>query len=111
MSFIKLLSDDDIDCLKRKYVVDIKDDYLTIKASSINRLTYHNLNDKIRVKVNGRSLLITPNTITFWKNNFKDYSIFEVQNVINTLQVLYQEVTLENVDNLLKRKHSKIITI
>ena len=111
MAQIKLLSDDDIDLLKRKYIIEIKDDFLTIRTTHHNRVLFHELNDKIRVRYNDKTMIITPFAIKCWKNKFSSYSLIEVQNAINTLTVLNQKVSDEAIDNLFKRKHTKIITI
>ena len=115
MAYIKLLSDDEIDYLNKKYKIEITDDYLTVRTFNFNRTTFHKLNDNVRLKFESndcqRSMIITPRAIQLWKNNFQTHSLVDVQNVINTLAVLSQDITVENISNLFKRKHTKIITI
>lgn len=111
MSYIKILSDEDLEYLNKKYEINVKDDYLTIRTAHHNRLLFHTLDEKIRIRYGDKTMMLTPIAVKYWKDNFTNFTLIDVQNAINTLSVLAQDISIETIENLLKRRHSKIITI
>lgn len=105
---IHLLTEDDRRYLNEKYIFGLHDNMLSVKTVNYNRITLHPLDKKIELSTIIRKLTINPDAIKFWYDNVankrSDITLIDIQNAINILTVSYQDITFENILDVLKVK-------
>ena len=106
---IRVFSDEEISFLNNSYDFEINGKMILVKSKKINKITAH---PKSQFKLNTKicNITITLLAIQTWEYQFRNegYSLFEVQNAINKLIVLYQEPNQSDIEKILKRKDEKI---
>lgn len=110
---IHCLSNDERDYFNSRYSFDvIQNDNgptLVVKIVDYNRQTRRPLTKSFYIRTCIRKLTITVEAIEMWHSYFygkqKEYSLIDIQDAMNKLTVSYQELTYENVLDVLK--HSK----
>jgi len=110
---IKILTDTEITVLNYSYDFEIKSDLILVKSKKINRTVIHNKKEKFYLNTKISRITISPLAIQTWEYQFKNegYTLFEVQNAINKLYVMYQEPSQNDISKLLKRNTTKITEI
>ena len=108
---IKILTKKELSFLNEKYSFIIDDTKIIVKVNNYDRATTHNIADGFLLTTTIRRIKISSEAINMWINltNKKiKCSLFDVQNAINTLTVLYQHCNEDNVIEQLKRDDNKI---
>lgn len=108
---LQLLTRDDLIYLNNKYTFDIKDDFIIVSNTDYTRLTCHDINKKFSLNTKVKKVTITPQAIEIWKNcrnkdtGKSDFTLFEVQDAINSLILTYQQPIEEYVKKELQRRY------
>lgn len=100
---IKLLNNDELNAFKVKYKISLLDNLLKVECNNFNRPTLHSTNKTFFLFAGGRKINITPNVISLWVNHFRDYHLVEIQNYANTLYLMYQNPTKDDIEKLIKK--------
>lgn len=92
--------------LNERYSITIDGKNVVVSVSGYNRATAHPIDQGFSIVYGKRSrrMNLSVEAIDLWRTRFYGKrSLFEVQNAVNTLYVLYQEPTADNVAKLLRR--------
>ena len=113
MANLKALNKEELDYLNDKYTFELLENkYIVVHCKGYNRKVLHELDQSINLNTPIRRILINPETIRLWIENFKaEYSLLDVQNAINSLIITYQDVNLEDIKLQLLRGTTTIKTI
>ena len=108
---IKVMSQDELDYLNSIYTFDIEEDIIGVLCKG--RLTFHNKNGPFTILTAVRKITISIEAINYWieQKDKTGYSLFDIQNTMNLLKVIYQEVNFDSVMNYLKNGINTIITV
>ena len=109
---IKVLSQDELDYLNSIYQFEYDDDMVAVMCKG--RISIHDANKKFTISTPISKITLTLDAIEYWKkqiHNYVSYSLFDIQNTMNLLKVIYQEVNYENVINYLRNDIKQIKTI
>lgn len=98
---IKILTSEERKLFNEKYMFSVTDEYVFVKCKNFSRFTIHSINEPFKIGINGRKLTISTQAIDIFKTN-KDYSLIDIQCVINSLIVMYQQPTTISVVEMLK---------
>lgn len=101
---VKVLNDDELNYIKNIYDFILVNDLVVVKAKSYNRSVAHCIDKSFKLNTRVRVFTITTDAINFWIKNLK-YNLIDVQNSINKLIVTYQDVTTNNILNLLGKEN------
>lgn len=108
----KVLSEDELSFLINKYSFGVANvdnkQYIVVKSNNYDRMVLHDSTKKFTLNTPIKKLSISPEAINLWLTELNNYSLIEVQNAINALIVTFQDITIEDIKNQLKRKNSKI---
>ena len=108
----KVISDSEMSYLKSRYVFEVDGSQILVKIQNYDRVTAHPLTKGFSLNTKVRKIGLTSEAIKLWDESFKDkYSLFEVQNAINTLISTYQQPSFEDVADQLKRGNAKVKVI
>ena len=103
------LTEKELNYLNEKYEFSIADDNVLVSVKNYDRTTAHKIDTGFSLNTDVKKIFISSDAIKFWQNSFsKDYTLLDVQNAINTLIVLYQNVSLEDVKKQLETKTNEI---
>lgn len=87
---------------------DAKNDVIITKLSTCKRTTVHDASQSFHINAKriGRKVVFSTTAINIWKSFCVDgklnrYSLFDIQNAVNKLKIMYQEPTRKSVLNLL----------
>lgn len=106
---VKVMTDDEIRQLDERYDFKVENDNVFIMIKGYNRTTVHPRGKVFSINAKIRKIDIEPEAVEMWWNTFRSkHSLFEVQNAINTLVVLYQSPTVEDVKKLFDRGNTTI---
>lgn len=96
---IKLLDKDELMYFKDKYIVSIpeKYDFICIQSKNYNRKVLHPINKNFELNTNCRKITITSEAMLYWISYLHEYSLIEIQNIINTLYLNKEEINLKNI--------------
>lgn len=114
---IKLLSQAQLEKLNVKYSFYIEGDMIVVSCSGYNRSTLHpkdkpfHINSRKYVK---RKICFNLDAIEIWLKLVEEkckYSLFDVQQAVNTLAITYQQVNYDNVKKFLSKPKLKIQSV
>lgn len=106
---LKVMTKEEIDQLNARYEFEVEADKIFVKVKGYNRTTVHPRGVQFSLNSKVRKLAIEPEAVDMWVSSFKDTrSLFEVQNAINILVILYQKPTVEDVKMIFERGDTKI---
>ena len=107
---LSILSKDDLKYLNDTYEITIDDNQsmLFVKPKHYDRTVCHPTNRNFAINSKVKKVTITVEAIEIWKKHFKEYSLFDVQNAINTLIIMYQHPEETNVLEQLKKTDNRI---
>lgn len=102
---LKALTFEELQYIKNNYEFDLRDEYIYVVKKGYNRITAHKIGEPFALSTKLRKINIHPKAVNLWIESYKDkgYSLIEIQNVLNTLVVTYQDITTENVEAKLKK--------
>lgn len=106
---IKALTNEELKFALGKYAFEMSGDYVVVKVN--NRRTVHPADKafSLLLPLERRRIKVTPKAISLWEKRYLErYSLLEVQNAINTLAVMFQNMSEANIDAQLKRARSKL---
>ena len=103
---IRLLTKDELNRFEEKYSFELQNDYIVVKCNNFNRPTMHDLNKDFFLSCGGRKIIINSIVSDLWKRYFQDMSIVKLQNIVNQLTIMYQDVTLDNINKILRKESS-----
>lgn len=101
MTNIRLLTNEELKSFEDKYKFKIIDNYVSVSVVNFNRPTLHPIGKSFSLICNGRKITINPDTIELWKNDFPHLHLVNVQNLVNTLLLMYQKPKKEDIEKLL----------
>jgi len=91
------------------YSVETRNRNLYITPSNWNRTTVHPMNKDFIVQSKSRKIILHTYSMKIWSKYFKnEYSVFDIENAINTLTILYQDITNENIVKILQKENLQI---
>lgn len=104
-----MLTKKELDFLNDKYSFTISGNDVVVECNNLKRRILHSANESFSLNTQIRRITITKETISLWKNIFKDqYSLLDVQNAMNSLLVTYQPTSVENIQQVLKNESVEI---
>lgn len=101
MTNIRLLTNEELKSFENKYQFKLIDNYISVSVVNFNRPTLHPIGKQFSLICNGRKITINPETIVLWKNDFPNLHLVYLQNLVNTLLVMYQTPKKEDIEKLL----------
>lgn len=101
----KLMTEEEIKNFESSYDVSVKNGMIDVTSKTRNMHTMHFFDKSFSLlNKNIRRITFTPFAMQMWRDNFLGvYSLFRVQNAVNSLVVIYQEPTVESVKKYLSR--------
>lgn len=111
---IKLLTHEQLRQFNTKYTILLEDDKICVKTVNYAKITRHDSDKPFHINAkNIRKIQFSVDAINIWKKfclSYKDnvFTLFDVQQAVNKLIVMYQKPTFENVKQLLERDTTKI---
>jgi len=110
---IRLLTKDERRYLNQKYSFDVENGNVLVKTINYGKVTKHPLDKPFVINTIVRKLTISVEALAIWsKDVYKkldnQFTLIDVQNVVNMLTVSYQEITSQAVISVLKEKYSKM---
>lgn len=113
----KLLLPEEYKWYKEKYTFELYgDNQVAVGIVGYNRLTLHPIDQKFFInglidKKPYRKITFTPDAMGIWKElikDGKDLNLVDVQQAVSKLRVTFQNITKENVLNILEGKDIRI---
>lgn len=111
---IKLLTPAQLDKLNEKYIFDVDDENIIVRLRNYNRITKHPKNKTFHINSKIRKVCFSLDAINIWlsiRESYKNYSLFDVQQAVNTAYITYRPIDIQNVLTLLKNPTFKIQTL
>ena len=106
---LKVLSEDELKYFLDRYTIKIVGSYVLVHCENPKRNTVHNMNDSFSLTTPVRKIKISKDAINYWKDVFMDkYSLIEVQNAMNFLQITYRTVNISQLTKQLKKMNQNI---
>lgn len=102
---IKVLSQDELDYLNSIYSFEYEDNMIAVMCKG--RVAIHSATEKFTILTPINKITLSLDAINYWKKQ-STFSLFDIQNTMNLLKVIYQEVNYENIINYLKSDIKKI---
>lgn len=106
-----ILTKEQLKRMDDKYFFTLHSDHIIVGNKNYGRQTAHSRDESFLLILDkGKTFLkITPYAVNLWEKSFKETcSLPEIQNVINTLVVLCQTPSIEDVTKQLQRENNKI---
>lgn len=111
---IKLLTPAQLDKLNEKYMFEVDDDNIIVKLRHYNRITKHPRGKPFHINSKIRKVCFSMDAIELWlsiRETHKDYSLFDVQQAVNSAYITYRPIDTTTILNLLKNPTFKIQSI
>lgn len=111
---IKLLTHEQLRQFNSKYTIWIADNEICVSTINYAKVTKHPIDAPFHINAkNIRKIQFSIEAIDIWKkfcSSYKDniFTLFDVQQAVNSLIIMYQKPTFENVKTLLERDTTKI---
>lgn len=109
---IKILSKEEVDYLREKYLFELvvaeSGEYVAVKTTSFSRKVLHDASSNFSINTPIKRITITPEAVKYWKE-LLNYDLITIQNAINTLLIMYQPITKEEIVKQIKSKSTEII--
>lgn len=103
-SNIHILDESIIKAFEEKYDVHLEGDYIIFSLTYQKYVRCYKIGEKFNVMTNDKTkLTIQPIAVDYWKKNNK-YSLFRIQNAINTLAVFNQDINDDSITKELEKK-------
>lgn len=101
---IKLLTKKELSNLKNLYYFKLDDSKQNILVGNnyMRRITPHPINKGFGLNSKVRVIKISKEAISIWMG-LKEYNLFEIQQAINILKMLFQEIDTTSVKKLLDK--------
>lgn len=105
----KLLTDSQLAKFNDKYIFTFDEDFIIVSYTTSKKRTRHSTlcSFSILARDIGRKITITPKAMEIYKTllncKIKDYTLIDVQQAINTLNLCFRTINFENVLQLLKQ--------
>lgn len=105
----KALTSSELDFVLSKYEFELVGDYVIVKANQRKTLHDKHQDFSLLLPLERKRVKISTRAIDLWERKYiGEYSLIEVQNAMNALQVMFQSPNEANVDDWLKRAKSKL---
>lgn len=105
MNNIKLLTDEELAYLNDKYTFDLDlFGNVVVGNRHYNRQTVHDANETFSLNTKVKKISFNPKIIELWKKLIlegTDCSLFDVKQAVTKLYISYQEITKQNVEELI----------
>lgn len=110
---VKVLTKNELLRLNSQYIITYDDDNIIVGNRYYNRTTLHDRHSSFFINSKVRKITLTTTAIEIWielqgEEQYKDYTLFDVQNAINILYVMYQPCELKEVKKLLLKESTRI---
>jgi len=109
---IKILTDVQLAKLNSKYLFILDGDDIVVSNRNYSRDTRHPKNKSFAINSKIRKVTFSIDAINYWiecvTNDIVDYSLFDIQQAVNKLYVLYQPINFKSVMKILKTESTKI---
>lgn len=97
--------------INNKYKFELMGDYIVVHTLDSERATLHKKDKSFILNTALRKLTISKRAIALWEEYFNpEFTLLEVQYAINSLIVTYQDVTVDDVLNILERGNTKVLS-
>lgn len=105
---IKILTDEQLTILTNKYrfALDEQTSKILVRTAGYSKVTCHLSTEpfSINAKSLKRKVCFSLNAIEIWKNLKNRYSLFQIQDSVNRLTLMYQNINEETVLAQIKNK-------
>lgn len=113
---VKILTKNELLRLNSQYIFTYDDNNIIVSNRHYNRTTLHDRHKSFFINSKVRKITLTTTGIEIWielqdEEQFKEYSLFDVQNAINMLYVMYQPCELKEVKKLLLKESTRITDV
>lgn len=105
---VKLLTARELDTFNDKYIIECDDEFLYVKFKYYNRCTAHPIDKPFSINSSIRKISFSIDAITIWRALKDKYTLFDVQQAVNTCLITYQEINESNVRKVLESAMHKI---
>lgn len=108
---IKLLTPAQLDKLNEKYVFEVDGNDIIVKLRHYNRVTKHPKDKAFHINSKIRKVCFSLDAIELWlsiRDSHKNYTLFDVQQAVNTAYITYRPINVTNVLSILKNPTFKI---
>lgn len=102
-SNVHILDESVIKAFEEKYDVHLEGDYIIFSLTYQKYVRCYKIGEKFNVMTNDKTkLTIQPIAVDYWKKN-KKYSLFRIQNAINTLSIFNQDINDDSITKELEK--------
>lgn len=111
---IKLLTHEQLRQFNSKYTIELVENEIHVRTINYAKVTKHPADQAFHINAkNIRKIQFSIEAIEIWKKfctSYKEniFTLFDVQQAVNSLIVMYQKPTFDNVKALLERDTTKI---
>ena len=112
---IKLLTQKELEQLNEKYFFELEGDMILVCLHHYDRVTAHPVNKSFHINCKDvRKVCFSLDAIDVWKQMIKKtkkYSLFDVQQAVNKLHLMYLDTTYTNVERMLENGITEVKTL
>ena len=109
---IKLLTNSQLVSLCDKYIFRIENDKISVETVNYARKTFHDIDKPFHINSNIRKVSFSVEAIKIWKELYErgeKFNLFEVQHVVNKIELMYQKADLNSVYKMLRKGARRLI--
>ena len=107
---VKPITYSEFEFINGKYKFELMGDYVVVHTMDSTRATLHRKDKSFILNTALRKLTISKRAMALWEEYFNpEFTLLEVQYAINSLVVTYQDVTVDDVLNILERGNTKVL--
>ena len=107
---VKPITYSEFEFINGKYKFELMGDYVVVHTMDSARATLHRKDKSFILNTALRKLTISKRAMALWEEYFNpEFTLLEVQYAINSLVVTYQDVTVDDVLNILERGNTKVL--
>lgn len=107
---VRLMTENELILLKKRYKFTIENNKIVVRTSIRSRETLHDIDKPFAINVKKvRKICFSQDAIQIWKSLYEEEAnLLEVQQAVNKLVITFQDITLDNVKEILNGKNLKI---
>lgn len=107
---VRLMTDNELQLLKHRYSFSFDENYIYVDTTLRSRRTLHPVDSPFAINVKKvRKICFSLDAIQIWKSLYEEkVNLLDVQQAVNKLVITFQDITLENVKEILNGKSLKI---
>lgn len=100
---LHVLKNEELKYFEEKYDIHMAENYVIVKTRNRDFIVAFDSSEKFTLSANNKKITIQPDTIKYWNELDRKYSLPLVQNTVNDIRIKKQEVSLEKVEMSLEK--------